>query len=100
MLCTRRTSISSRVITATEPGVDMIGASVLVAPEARLATKPLGAAFTRSAGDTTAGFVGDCAAGLVACRVRRDCSPLGEAVLRFGAPRCALGLGGVARFAA
>src|SRR6185295_11935101 len=93
MLCARRTSISSRVMTATEPGVDMIGASVLVAPEARLATKPLVPALTRSAVDTIAGFACDCAEGLAARRGRREGSPLREAALRCGAPRCAFGLG-------
>src|SRR6185369_5239473 len=93
MLCARRTSISSRVMTATEPGVDMIGESVLVAPEARLATKPLVPALTRSAVDTRPGFAGACTAGFAAWRVRRDCSPLREAALRCGAARCASGLG-------
>ena len=93
MLCARRKSISSRVMTATEPGVDMIGESVLVAPEARLATNPLVPALTRSAVDTIAGLGCDCAEGLPACRVRREGSPLREAVLRCGAARCAFGLG-------
>ena len=93
MLCARRTSISSRVMTATEPGVDMIGASVLVAPEARLATNPLVPALTRSAVDTIGGLGCDCAAGLAACRVRREYSPLREAALRWVAARCAFGLG-------
>src|SRR4051794_32790781 len=93
MLCARRTSISSRVMTATEPGVDIIGESVLVAPEARLATKPLVLALTRSAVDTSPGFAGACAAGFNACRARRACSPLREAALRCGAARCAFGLG-------
>jgi hypothetical protein len=93
MLWARRTSISSRVMTATEPGVDMIGESILVAPEARLATKPLVPALTRSAVDTMADFAGACAAGFDACRARRDCSPLREAALCCGAARCVFGLG-------
>jgi hypothetical protein len=61
MLCARRTSISSRVMTAIEPGVDMIGESVFVAPEARLATKPLVPALTRAAVPTKAEGAGGCA---------------------------------------
>src|ERR1700752_523305 len=93
MLCAARTFISSRVMTAIEPGVDMIGESVLVAPEARLATKPLVPALTRSAVDTTAGLDCDCAAGLAACCVRREACPLREVVWRGGATRCTFGLG-------
>src|SRR4029450_3768864 len=88
MLCARRTSISSRVMTATEPGVDMIGASVLVAPEVRVATKPLVPALTRSAADTIAGLACDWAEGLGACRLRRAPSPLRAAALRCGAAPC------------
>ena len=61
MLCARRTSISSRVMTAIEAGVDMIGESVLVAPEARVATKPLVPALTRAAVPTSAEGTGVCA---------------------------------------
>ena len=48
-------------MTAMEPGVDMIGASVLVAPEARLATKPSVPALTRAAVPTSAAGAGCCA---------------------------------------
>ncbi|MEY9639987.1 hypothetical protein ABIF66_008241 [Bradyrhizobium japonicum] len=54
MLCACRTFISSRVMTAIDAGVDMIGASVLVAPEARVATNPLVPALTRAAVPTSA----------------------------------------------
>src|SRR5262245_50857922 len=93
MLCARRTSISSRVMTATEAGVEMIGESVLVAPEARVATKPFVPAWTRSAVDTTAGLAYDSAAGFAACCERRAACPLRDAARRCGAARCAAGFG-------
>jgi hypothetical protein len=80
-------------MTAIEAGVDMIGASVLVAPEARLATKPLVPALTRSAVDTIAGFVCDCAERLAACCARRVFSPLRVAARRCGVAGCARGFG-------
>src|SRR5262245_14846882 len=83
MLCARRTSISSRVMTATEAGVEMIGESVLVAPEARVATNPLVPALTRAAVPTNAAGAGDCAEGL-ACWLRRWLGPRCEAALRRG----------------
>jgi hypothetical protein len=89
MLCARRTSISSRVMTATEPGVDMIGESVLVAPEPRVATNPLVPALTRAAVPTSAEGAGGCAEGL-ACRAERWLVSRRADALRLGwTGRCA-----------
>jgi hypothetical protein len=83
MLCARRVSISSRVMTATEAGVDMIGESVLVAPEARLATNPLVPALTRAAVPTNGEGAGCCAERL-ACSAERWFAPRRADMLRRG----------------
>jgi hypothetical protein len=97
MLCACRTSISLRVMTVTEAGVDMIGASVLVAPEARLATKPLVPALARCAVDTSAGFACCCcccAPARSACRFGRWFGSCRDTVLRRTCVgRCARGAG-------